>query len=487
GWATYHYGRWANLSGYGWVWFPGEDLDWGPAWVSWRTGGDYVGWAPLPPRGPGVVYSGRPIGPQVDIEFDIGPEYYNFCEVRYIGEPVLRNYIAPPVQNVTYINNTVNITNITVQNNVVYNYGPSYEVLSAASARPIQRLSIERQSATNLSVAAKSGTLTKVQGNKLIVAAPPKLAKAHPAAKPPAVKTKVAQPKLNRGWAGVPNEAQLKQKIRTENPKNVPPPTAGARRGAGSPPPAAGPVQSVSPEGRAAESPRAKGQPGHTPPGARPTPPETKPTPGGPPAGRSPARERGKRPGETPAVRPQPGAKSSPAAGPVTTPVQSFRPSPAHPAQGQLRRGKFTPAPKPEQPRRSANAPAERRNKAVGPQNRETAPADRGPRPDRGQPGGAHNAAPPSGAQPGAPRGGKERGQPGANKPAPTPSTGAGAGEARGGADQDRGRPKPPTTAPLRPDQDATRGARQQAERNQRPAQAKGAPETAPERRQGQP
>ena len=52
GWATYHYGRWANLGDYGWVWFAGEDLDWGPAWVSWRTGGDYIGWAPLPPRGP---------------------------------------------------------------------------------------------------------------------------------------------------------------------------------------------------------------------------------------------------------------------------------------------------------------------------------------------------------------------------------------------------------------------------------------------------
>ena len=59
GWATYHYGRWANLADYGWTWFPGEDLDWGPAWVSWRTGGDYVGWAPLPPRGPGVVYAGK--------------------------------------------------------------------------------------------------------------------------------------------------------------------------------------------------------------------------------------------------------------------------------------------------------------------------------------------------------------------------------------------------------------------------------------------
>src|SRR4030088_2397088 len=141
GWATYHYGRWTRLRDRGWFWVPGRE--WGPAWVSWRTGGDYVGWAPLPPRGPGIVYEGRPIGPQVDIEFDIGPEYYNFCEVRYIGEPVLRSYIAPPVQNVTYINNTVNVTNIIVQNNVVYNYGPNYEVLSAHSNRPIQRLSIE--------------------------------------------------------------------------------------------------------------------------------------------------------------------------------------------------------------------------------------------------------------------------------------------------------------------------------------------------------
>ena len=324
GWATYHYGRWANLSDYGWVWFPGEDLDWGPAWVSWRTGGDYVGWAPLPPRGPGVVYEGRPIGPQVDIEFDIGPEYYNFCEVRYIGEPVLRNYIAPPVQNVTYINNTVNVTNITVKNNVVYNYGPNYEALSAHSNRPIQRLNIERQSATNLSAAAKSGALTKVQGNKLVVAAPPKFAKAPPTAKPPAVKTKVAQPKLNRGWAGVPNEAQLKQKIKTENPKNVPPPTAAAARGARSPHQQLARVQRlrrqagrrqfrpVQKANRVVCLPDATG----TPPGARTTLPRSE-TDTSRTTGRvSPSPfERGKGSRADPAGRPQPGATTSPAGG----------------------------------------------------------------------------------------------------------------------------------------------------------------------------
>jgi uncharacterized protein DUF6600 len=418
GWATYHYGRWANLADYGWLWFPGEDLDWGPAWVSWRTGGDYVGWAPLPPRGPGVVYEGRPIGPQVDIEFDIGPQYYNFCEVRYIGEPVLRNYIAPPVQNITYINNTVNVTNITVKNNVVYNYGPNYEVLSAHSARPIQRLNIERQSAADLSAAAKSGALTKVQGNKLVVAAPAKLAKAPPAAKPQTVKTKVAQPKINRGWAGVPNEAQLKQKIKTENPKNVPSPTGVAARGAGSPSPATGASPATPGTAGAPGSPGPKGKPGRVPPGA-------KPSPTGPATGASPF-ERGKRPGG-PGGRPQPGATTSSAGASVRTPVPSFRPSPPPPAQGQQQKGKLGQTPKAGQPSGPANVPEQGRGKTFGTERSATPPTGPGARDrrggaERGQPG--QPGTPPTGAGPGETRGGKERGQP--HKPPTTPPAGGG-------------------------------------------------------------
>src|SRR5438132_10502382 len=44
---TYHYGRWIFVEDEGWVWVP--DYEWAPAWVSWRTSDDYVGWAPLPP------------------------------------------------------------------------------------------------------------------------------------------------------------------------------------------------------------------------------------------------------------------------------------------------------------------------------------------------------------------------------------------------------------------------------------------------------
>lgn len=47
-WACYHYGRWFYEPGQGWVWVP--DVEWAPAWVSWRSGDDYIGWAPMGPR-----------------------------------------------------------------------------------------------------------------------------------------------------------------------------------------------------------------------------------------------------------------------------------------------------------------------------------------------------------------------------------------------------------------------------------------------------
>src|SRR6266498_384178 len=46
-WATYHYGRWDFNAEFGWYWVP--QIQWAPAWVSWHSGGGYVGWAPLQP------------------------------------------------------------------------------------------------------------------------------------------------------------------------------------------------------------------------------------------------------------------------------------------------------------------------------------------------------------------------------------------------------------------------------------------------------
>lgn len=229
GWATYHYGRWLRLRGRGWVWVPGRE--WGPAWVSWRTGGDYVGWAPLPPRRAGEYWDEQPITARVDIDFDIGPAYYNFIDVRYIGEPVLRERIFAADQNVTYITKTVNVTNITYNNSAVYNYGPDYETLSRYSTRPIQRLTVQRESNVDPATAAQSKALMKVEGNKLVVAAPQEFQKPDKQAAPKVVKEKLAQPPVERGWEPVRDpkaQAELKEKIKKEDPKSVPPPTVQA-------------------------------------------------------------------------------------------------------------------------------------------------------------------------------------------------------------------------------------------------------------------
>ena len=259
GWATYHYGRWIRLRGRGWTWVPGRE--WGPAWVSWRTGGDYVGWAPLPPRHAGEYWDESPITARVDIDFDIGPAYYNFIDIRYIGEPVLRERIFAEDQNVTYINKTVNVTNITYNNSAVYNYGPDYNTVSRYSTRPIQRLTLQRETNVDPATAAKSKSVMKIEGDKLVVAAPPQFQKPTTKVAPKLVKEKIAQAPVERGWEPVGDsnaQAQLKEKIRKEDPKSVPPPTtvqasdntAASRPKADSPPrPAAKVAPPITPPG----------------------------------------------------------------------------------------------------------------------------------------------------------------------------------------------------------------------------------------------
>jgi hypothetical protein len=44
---VHHYGRWAHDDAAGWVWIPGTQ--WSPAWVIWRSSGEWTGWAPTPP------------------------------------------------------------------------------------------------------------------------------------------------------------------------------------------------------------------------------------------------------------------------------------------------------------------------------------------------------------------------------------------------------------------------------------------------------
>ena len=141
GWATYHYGRWIRLRSVGWVWVPGEQ--WAPAWVSWRKGNDFVGWAPLPPEAQFDRQNG--IRNWADNYYDIGPEQYAFVPITDFGRKLSPNEIVPTGRNVTIINQTTNVTNIIYNNSVIVDRGPSYDDLQARSHQPIERFRLERR------------------------------------------------------------------------------------------------------------------------------------------------------------------------------------------------------------------------------------------------------------------------------------------------------------------------------------------------------
>ena len=109
GWAPFHYGRWFDDPSYGWMWVPG--YEWSPAWVAWRDGGDYYGWAPLRP------------GINISIGFSMGSynppvDYWSFAPRQYISSPRIYDYCLDRSRNVTIINNTTIINNYSRRNNV---------------------------------------------------------------------------------------------------------------------------------------------------------------------------------------------------------------------------------------------------------------------------------------------------------------------------------------------------------------------------------
>jgi len=114
GWATFHYGRWRYDDYYGWEWIPGHE--WAPAWVSWRSGGGYYGWAPLSP------------GISINLSFGNSyhvPDYYWVCAPQaYINSPNIYNYYVPHTRVVNIINRTTIINNTYVYNKRTYISGP---------------------------------------------------------------------------------------------------------------------------------------------------------------------------------------------------------------------------------------------------------------------------------------------------------------------------------------------------------------------------
>jgi hypothetical protein len=126
GWVTYHYGRWIFDRGTGWFWVPGDE--WAPAWVNWRRGDSFVGWAPLPPDD--VVY-----------EYDDNPDTWIFVEPRYMAAPRLRSYYLPQQRTAFVLRSTVMVNRSFSANRsgarIAVNPGISPGVIGAASRSAI--------------------------------------------------------------------------------------------------------------------------------------------------------------------------------------------------------------------------------------------------------------------------------------------------------------------------------------------------------------
>lgn len=155
GWAVYHYGRWVFDRHLGWLWVPGRV--WGPAWVAWRHGAGWVGWAPLPPDD--ARYAGLRIGP-FNFRMDTIRNYHwNFVEERYFCTPELRPHIARSVRNVNIVQQTQNVTNYNIVNNTIVNNNINITNIEKRIGRPVPRYSIRDASGPAQSRLGQGNTL----------------------------------------------------------------------------------------------------------------------------------------------------------------------------------------------------------------------------------------------------------------------------------------------------------------------------------------
>src|SRR5882762_274679 len=174
GWAPYRYGHWAYVSPWGWTWV--DDAPWGFApfhYGRWVTVGGVWGWVPCPPRprvvtvayvrpvyapalvawvggahwGVGVSVGGPPavgvawfpLGPR-DVycpSYHVSPRYVE--NVNVSNTTIVNRTQVTNVYNNVYVNKTVNVTNITYQNQHINNAVTATSQASFTSAQPVGR------------------------------------------------------------------------------------------------------------------------------------------------------------------------------------------------------------------------------------------------------------------------------------------------------------------------------------------------------------
>ncbi|WP_276372670.1 DUF6600 domain-containing protein [Chryseolinea sp. H1M3-3] len=136
GWAPFHYGRWFFDDFYGWMWVP--DTTWGPAWVAWRSGGGYYGWAPLMPG----------IGVHLSFHYydRIPHHYWNFVPYQYVTYRHVQRHCLPRPRVVNVIHHTTIITHNHIDNSRnIYFTGPDRREIERHRGGRVEMHSISDQ------------------------------------------------------------------------------------------------------------------------------------------------------------------------------------------------------------------------------------------------------------------------------------------------------------------------------------------------------
>ena len=174
GWVTFHYGRWAYDDDYGWVWVP--DTVWGPAWVDWRYGDGWIGWAPLPPVAlwqPGIGFSIT----IVDIERHIHPTSWVFVQERNFRHEHMNRYVELPARNVTIFQRTRNVTRYRIEHDRIVDHSLDVDQIEKGTGQRIQRYRVREVNSP-----AEHGLAPR--GNEIDVFRP-RVVQAAPGARPP--------------------------------------------------------------------------------------------------------------------------------------------------------------------------------------------------------------------------------------------------------------------------------------------------------------
>lgn len=137
GWAVFHYGRWAFDSQFGWVWAP--DYVWAPAWVEWRWGSGYLGWAPMPP---GFHFRVDVVVTGDDGDFGVAVGGWNFIRAEDIGRPRYSFVEREGVPRV--MGSTRNVTKFRFTSRGVYSVGLPKEQVERATHKRIETVSVVR-------------------------------------------------------------------------------------------------------------------------------------------------------------------------------------------------------------------------------------------------------------------------------------------------------------------------------------------------------